>query len=124
MWTLARLRGSVASPLCVPVAVVGPSGVPAQPAASTWSLEWTGSKTRRAQDAGVPLRDVQIAARHADPRATTRYDRPAAGRRHSRERVAMRAPPLFLQPGAGQAQGAVNTVPTHRADFVLRAEWD
>jgi hypothetical protein len=25
--------------------------------------------------AGVPLRDVQIAARHADPRTTTRYDR-------------------------------------------------
>jgi site-specific recombinase XerD len=27
-----------------------------------------------ALDAGVPLRDVQIAARHADPRTTTRYD--------------------------------------------------
>ena len=26
-------------------------------------------------DAGVSLRDVQIAARHADPRATMRYDR-------------------------------------------------
>jgi site-specific recombinase XerD len=26
-------------------------------------------------DAGVPLRDVQIAARHADPRTTTKYDR-------------------------------------------------
>lgn len=26
-------------------------------------------------DAGVPLRDVQIAARHADPRTTTHYDR-------------------------------------------------
>lgn len=26
-------------------------------------------------DAGVPLRDVQIAARHADPRTTTMYDR-------------------------------------------------
>ena len=26
-------------------------------------------------DAGVPLRDVQIAARHADPRTTTIYDR-------------------------------------------------
>ena len=30
-----------------------------------------------ALDAGVPLRDVQIAARHADPRTTTRYDRAA-----------------------------------------------
>ncbi len=28
-----------------------------------------------ALDAGVPLHDVQIAARHADPRTTTRYDR-------------------------------------------------
>jgi site-specific recombinase XerD len=28
-----------------------------------------------ALDAGVPLRGVQIAARHADPRTTTRYDR-------------------------------------------------
>lgn len=28
-----------------------------------------------ALDAGVPLRDVQIAARHSDPRVTTRYDR-------------------------------------------------
>jgi integrase/recombinase XerD len=26
-------------------------------------------------DAGVRLRDVQIAARHADPRTTMRYDR-------------------------------------------------
>jgi integrase len=28
-----------------------------------------------ALDAGVPLRDVQLAARHADPRTTTIYDR-------------------------------------------------
>ena len=28
-----------------------------------------------ALDAGVPLRDVHIAARHADPRTTTIYDR-------------------------------------------------
>jgi hypothetical protein len=28
-----------------------------------------------ALDAGVPLRDVQIAARHAYPRTTTIYDR-------------------------------------------------
>ena len=28
-----------------------------------------------ALDAGVPLRDVQIAARHADPKTTTIYDR-------------------------------------------------
>jgi integrase len=30
---------------------------------------------RAALDAGVPLRDVQLAARHADPRTTTIYDR-------------------------------------------------
>ena len=29
-----------------------------------------------ALDAGVPLRDVQVAARHADPRTTTVYDNP------------------------------------------------
>jgi hypothetical protein len=28
-----------------------------------------------ALDAGMPLRDVQLAARHADPRTTTIYDR-------------------------------------------------
>jgi integrase/recombinase XerD len=28
-----------------------------------------------ALDIGVPLRDVQLAARHADPRTTTIYDR-------------------------------------------------
>ena len=30
---------------------------------------------RTSFDAGVPLRDVQTAARHADPRTTTIYDR-------------------------------------------------
>lgn len=39
-------------------------------------------------DAGVDLRDVQIAARHADPRTTMRYDRarkkPAGTRLHPR----------------------------------------
>jgi site-specific recombinase XerD len=28
-----------------------------------------------ALDAGIPLRDVQLAVRHADPRTTTIYDR-------------------------------------------------
>jgi integrase len=32
-----------------------------------------------ALDAGVPLRDVQEAASHADPRTTMRYDRAAEG---------------------------------------------
>ena len=40
-------------------------------------------------DAGVDLRDVQIAARHADPRTTMRYDRA----RHNRR------PPPELHPG-------------------------
>ena len=31
-----------------------------------------------ALDAAVPMRDVQIAARHADPRITTRDDPPTA----------------------------------------------
>ena len=31
--------------------------------------------THTALDAGVPLRDVQEAASHADPRTTMRYDR-------------------------------------------------
>jgi site-specific recombinase XerD len=35
-----------------------------------------------ALDAGVPLRDVQIAARHADPRTTTIYDRRRANFDH------------------------------------------
>jgi hypothetical protein len=33
------------------------------------------SRRPRAHDAGVDLRDVQIAAWHGDPRTTTRYDR-------------------------------------------------
>lgn len=33
------------------------------------------SFTTAALDAGVPLRDVQEAASHADPRTTLRYDR-------------------------------------------------
>lgn len=33
------------------------------------------SAITNALDAGVPLRDVQILARHADPRTTTKYDR-------------------------------------------------
>lgn len=34
-----------------------------------------GAFIMAALDAGVPLRDVQLAARHADPRTTTIYDR-------------------------------------------------
>jgi len=48
-----------------------------------------------ALDAGVPLRDVQIAARHADPRTTTRYDR----RRQNYDRHAAYAVVAFVTSG-------------------------
>jgi len=41
----------------------------AERALSSWEAE------QLRLDAGVGLRDVQIAARHADPRTTMRYDR-------------------------------------------------
>lgn len=43
-------------------------------------------------DAGVPLRDAQIAARHSDPRTTTRYDRA----RHNHDRHANHTVAAFL----------------------------
>ena len=48
-----------------------------------------------ALDAGVPLRDVQIAARHADPRTTTIYDR----RRQNYDRHAAYAVVAFVTNG-------------------------
>lgn len=48
-----------------------------------------------AHDAGVPLRDVQIAARHADPRTTTIYDR----RRQNYDRHAAYAVVAFVTNG-------------------------
>ena len=48
-----------------------------------------------ALDAGVPLRDVQIAARHADPRTTTVYDR----RRQNYDRHAAYAVVAFVTNG-------------------------
>jgi len=48
-----------------------------------------------ALDAGVPLRDVQIAARHADPRTTTVYDR----RRQNFDRHAAYAVVAFVTSG-------------------------
>jgi site-specific recombinase XerD len=53
-----------------------------------------------ALDAGVPLRDVQIAARHADPRTTTFYDR----RRQNFDRHAAYVVVAFVAGGrAGQS---------------------
>lgn len=49
-----------------------------------------------ALDAGVPLRDVQIFARHADPRTTTRYDRA----RHNLDRHASYVITAFVAGGA------------------------
>lgn len=43
-------------------------------------------------DAGVPLRDVQVAARHSDPRITARYDRA----RHNHDRHAAHVVAAFL----------------------------
>ena len=44
--------------------------------AGTWRSDHPlGLFIMAALEAGVPLRDVQIAARHADPRTTTIYDR-------------------------------------------------
>ena len=42
---------------------------------SSWPTQHVGTLLSTSLDAGVDLRDVQIAARHADPRTTMRYDR-------------------------------------------------
>jgi integrase/recombinase XerD len=47
--------------------------LPAGRAADPFSM--VGKPLPTSFDAGVPLRDVQEAASHADPRATMRYDR-------------------------------------------------
>jgi integrase/recombinase XerD len=52
-----------------------------------------------ALDAGVPLRDVQDAAGHADPRTTRRYDRG----RHSLDRAATYTVAAFLAGTGGDA---------------------
>jgi hypothetical protein len=54
-----------------------------------------------ALDAGVPLRDVQEAASHADPRTTMRYDRA----RTSLDRHATRPAGASAWPEVGQADG-------------------
>ena len=45
------------------------------PTASTADIRQGRNNALYSFDAGVDLRDVQIAARHADPRTTMRYDR-------------------------------------------------
>ena len=49
-----------------------------------------------ALDAGVPLRDVQVAARHSDPRTTSRYDR----NRHNLDRHAVHTLSAYVAGGA------------------------
>ena len=60
-----------------------------------------------ALDAGVPLRDVQEAASHADPRTTMRYDRA----RQSLDRHATYIVATFV---AGASRGDAGTGPRHR----------
>jgi integrase/recombinase XerD len=61
-------------------------------------------------DAGVDLRDVQIAARHADPRTTTRYDvsrelhQPGEKPQVTRSRRYRNNVPAFAQRPSGQAR--------------------
>lgn len=54
------------------------------------------SAITNALDAGVPLRDVQILARHSDPRTTTRYDR----HRENLDRSAVYVLSAFIAGGA------------------------
>jgi hypothetical protein len=49
--------------------------MPPHPAAPSRPIRTVGTSLSTSFDAGVDLRDVQIAARHADPRTTMRYDR-------------------------------------------------
>ena len=56
-----------------------------------------------ALDAGVPLRDVQEAASHADPRTTMRYDR--ANQSLDRHATYLSWPPFVAPPGAMPARG-------------------
>jgi integrase/recombinase XerD len=66
-----------------------------------------------ALDAGVPLRDVQEAASHADPRTTMRYDRGRTSldrhatyrRRLRRRSCPVRQPPHYVRLAAGRPGG-------------------
>jgi hypothetical protein len=56
-------------------------------------------------DAGVDLRDVQIAARHADPRTTMRYDRARKNLdRHPNTFWPRTWPPHLTKPASAAAQ--------------------
>jgi hypothetical protein len=55
--------------------VHGPCLTPRDDHGSREELDVSGTSLTTSSDAGVDLRDVHIAARHADPRTTMRYDR-------------------------------------------------
>ncbi|KJK44058.1 hypothetical protein UK23_30900 [Lentzea aerocolonigenes] len=59
-------------------------------------------------DAGVELRDVQVAARHADPRTTMRWNRSAArrsGQPSSTTHRARRSLPRSVSTSRGRSGG-------------------
>ena len=56
-----------------------------------------------ALDAGVPLRDVQTAARHSDPRTTTIYDR----HRQNFDRHAAYVVVAFVAGGSARLHGVI-----------------
>jgi integrase len=67
-------------------------------------------------DAGVDLRDVQIAARHADPRTTMRYDRARKNLdRRANYILAATWPPAPDRPGRGPVRSC------RRADVAVGA---
>jgi Phage integrase family len=73
-----------------------------------------------ALDAGVPLRDVQIAARHADPRTTTRYDRA----RNNLDRHASYIVTAFTPAPADHPRSPINpTRPVYRPGRAVAPNW-
>ena len=69
-WTGTAPGGSSAKPPAAPG-----SARPSRPARCGTHLSPRSTSSTSCLDAGVPLRDVQEAASHADPRTTLRYDR-------------------------------------------------
>jgi hypothetical protein len=72
-------------------------------------------------DAGVSLRDVQIAARHADPRTTIRYDR---ARKTSTATPTTSSPPSWpperdQQSGSPHSFGSDESASDHGAAAII-----
>ena len=67
------------------------------------SCSWSGPPSPTPSMAGVPLRDAQILARHADPRSTEHYDRarqPRQTRRPLPDRIRRRRLNLWASPAS------------------------